>query len=185
MPSCMVLKRSDNFYSNDQVEQTQIYGVGTFLPGLLMFFHPVAARSDVRPDKVLTECTSIDCPKSLLLSQKGAAFHLSKGLDGSCLWRHLACHACPHRQVLSLKTIFFLLENRWVPPAARSSFISQTYMGGMIGIVLSFPLCALIITHFGHLGCIIISFSFTFAHFYFGLGHAILTSQNVSRPPTI
>jgi len=125
----------------------KIYGVGTFLPGLLMFFHPVAARSDVRLFIFLRALMGVACGGT---------------------W--------PAMHVLTA---------RWVPPAARSSFISQTYMGGMIGIVLSFPLCAFIITHFGHLGCIIISFSFTFAHFYFGLGHAILTSQNVSRPPTI
>ena len=70
--------------------------------------------------------------------------------DGSCLWRDLACHARPHCKVLSR---MFLKSHRWVPPAARSSFISQTYMGGMIGIVLSFPLCGLIITNFGDQGC--------------------------------
>ena len=102
----------------------------------------------------------------LFLFHQGAAFHLSTRVDGSRLWRHLACHACPHRQVLSLKTIFFLLENRWVPPAARSSFISQTYMGGMIGIVLSFPLCGLIITHFGRLGCIFFCLSFSSETFH-------------------
>ena len=34
-----------------QIQQTtnqiQIYGVGTLLPGILMFFHPIAARTDV------------------------------------------------------------------------------------------------------------------------------------------
>jgi len=94
----------------------KIYGVGTFLPGLLMFFHPVAARTDVRLFIFLRALMGVACGGT---------------------W--------PAMHVLTA---------RWVPPAARSSFISQTYMGGMIGIVLSFPLCGLIITHFGRQGCI-------------------------------
>ena len=34
-------------------------------------------------------------------------------------------------------------------------------MGGMIGIVLSFPLCGLIITHFGCQGCIFVCLNFS------------------------
>jgi len=89
----------------------KIYGVGTLLPGILMFFHPIAARTDVRLFIFLRALMGVACGGT---------------------W--------PAMHVLTA---------RWVPPAARSSFISQTYMGGMIGIVLSFPLCGLIITHFG------------------------------------
>jgi len=106
----------------------KIYGVGTLLPGILMFFHPIAARTDVRLFIFLRALMGVACGGT---------------------W--------PAMHVLTA---------RWVPPAARSSFISQTYMGGMIGIVLSFPLCGLIITHFGRLGCIFFCLSFSSETFH-------------------
>ena len=52
----------------------QIYGVGTFLPGLLMFFHPIAARTDV--SKKLEELY-VPHQNVLIL---GASLYLSKGI---------------------------------------------------------------------------------------------------------
>jgi len=40
----------------------KIYGIGTILPGILMFFHPVAARTDVSRDK--TPSITIDYMKT-------------------------------------------------------------------------------------------------------------------------
>jgi len=45
------------------------------------------------------------------------------------------------------------MTSRWVPPTARASFVSQTYMGGMIGIVTSFPIFGLLIVSLGWESC--------------------------------
>jgi len=122
----------------------KIYGVGTFLPGLLMFFHPVAARTDVRLFIFLRALMGVACGGT---------------------W--------PAMHVLTA---------RWVPPAARSSFISQTYMGGMIGIVLSFPLCGLIITHFGWDTCFYLMGS---TSLLWTVGWAFLAHDNPKLHPSI
>lgn len=46
-----------------------------------------------------------------------------------------------------------VMTSRWVPATARSSFISQTYMGGMIGLVISLPLCGVVISSLGWQAC--------------------------------
>lgn len=50
---------------------------------------------------------------------------------------------------------------RWVPPDARSSFISQTYFGSTFGMVITYPLCGLIISHLGWAACFYIIPLFT------------------------
>ena len=42
---------------------------------------------------------------------------------------------------------------RWVPPALRSTFVSQTYFGSVFGMVFTFPLCGLVIEKLGWAAC--------------------------------
>ena len=42
-----------------------------------------------------------------------------------------------------------VMTARWVEPAKRSSFIARSYLGSMIGLMVTFPFCGALSTHYG------------------------------------
>jgi len=59
---------------------------------------------------------------------------------------------------------------RWVPMEKRSSFIAQTYFGSTFGLLITFPMCGLIIDSLGWEACYYIIFGITLTWFMFWFG---------------
>jgi len=100
-----------------------VYGLGILIPGILMLFHPVAARADAKIFLVL---------RTLM------------GVCQGVTWP-------------SMHTI----TARWVPRVERSSFIAQSYFGSTFGLIITFPMCGLIIDSYGWAVCYYVIFGIT------------------------
>ena len=75
---------------------------------------------------------------------------------------------------------------RWVPPALRSTFVSQTYFGSVFGMVFTFPLCGLVIEKLGWAACwyIIGSLTAVWVVAWFSLVHDSPATHPRCRTPT-